>query len=152
MKAIKILLVAVLVLLIAIQFMPSGMPENIPEDDHALANSGLADENVLTILRTSCFDCHSNQTHFPWYARVAPASLFLAGHIKEGREHMNFSEWENYSKREKIGMLEEISDEVKAGEMPLKSYLVIHRDAILDENKVKILTDWTNEATEKLLE
>lgn len=152
MKIFRILLVAVIIIVIALQFVPSGMPENVPEDDKSFAYSGLADDNIMQMLKTSCFDCHSNQTNFPWYARISPASFLLADHIKEGKEHLNFSEWENYSKRQKIGILGDISDEVESGHMPLKSYLLIHRDAVLDQNEVKLITSWTEEATARLLE
>ena len=151
MKAVKIILIALAVVFIAIQFIPSGIPENKPDDIKSIANSNLVTEPVLDQLRKSCFDCHSNQVHFPWYSKIAPASWMLADHISEGKAKLNFSGWEDYSNREKIGILKDIKDEVESGNMPLKSYLLMHRDARLNSEKITILSTWTDEATDKIL-
>jgi hypothetical protein len=151
MKAVKIILLALVVIVIAIQFIPSGMPENIPDDETSITQSELISDNAMGILKTSCFDCHSNQTEFPWYSKLAPSSWLLADHIIEGKSHLNFSEWGNYSKREMIGLLEEIRGEVETGEMPLKSYLLIHRDAKLDPEDVSIISEWAEEASNKIM-
>ena len=145
MKAVKIILSALAIILIVIQFLPSGLPDNKTEDEKSIAFSSLMTEPVLTQLRTSCFDCHSNQTIFPWYSKLAPSSWFLADHIKNGRSQLNFSEWETYSRREKIGQLEDIADEVKSGEMPLKSYLLLHRKARLGKEEISTLSEWAEE-------
>lgn len=150
MKAVKITLIALVAIFIVIQFIPSGMPEVKPEDERSIVHSMLVTENVKDILKTSCFDCHSNQTRFPWYSGIAPSSWLLADHIIEGKSHLNFSEWEDYSRREKIGLLDDIKDEVESGKMPLKSYLLLHRDAKLDEDEARILVNWAEEATEKI--
>lgn len=152
MKAVKIILLTLLVVFIIIQFLPSGIPENKPEDENSLDKSGMVPEPVLIQLRTSCYDCHSNQTNLPWYSRVAPFSWLLADHIEEGRSHLNFSEWGSYNNRKKIGILEEIMDEVESGAMPLKSYLLIHRDARLDAEDISILSAWVEETTSGMLE
>ena len=152
MKAVKVILLALAIILVVIQFLPSGMPDNKPEDEKSISSSGLVTEPVLTQLRTSCFDCHSNQTSFPWYSKLAPSSWFLAGHIKNGRSQLNFSEWETYSRRGKIGQLEDIVDQVKSGEMPLKSYLLIHREARLEKEEISSLSEWAEEAATKILE
>jgi hypothetical protein len=152
MKAIKIILLTLAIILVLIQFLPSGLPDNRPEDEKSIAYSSLVTESVLTQLRTSCFDCHSNQTILPWYSKLAPSSWFLADHIKNGRSHLNFSEWETYSRREKIGQLKDIVDEVKSGEMPLKSYLLIHPKARLEKEEISALSEWAEEVANKILE
>ena len=151
MKAVKIILISLAVLFIAIQFIPSGIPENKPEDEKSIVNSSLVKESILEQLRKSCFDCHSNQVRFPWYSKLAPSSWFLADHISEGKSNLNFSEWDDYSNREKIGLLEEIKDEVESGSMPLKSYLLIHRDARLNAEEISDLLIWAGEATAQIL-
>lgn len=150
MKTFKIILIALAVVFIVIQFVPSGIPENKPEDVKSISYS-MVTEPVLDQLKLSCFDCHSNQVHFPWYSKLAPASWMLADHIRNGKSHLNFSEWEDYSNREKIGILKDIKDEVEAGNMPLKSYLLIHRDAKLNPEKVKAIITWADESTDKIL-
>jgi len=151
MKPVKIILIALAVIFIAIQFIPSGIPENKPEDIKSIVNSSLVTGPVLDQLRKSCFDCHSNQVQFPWYSKLAPSSWFLANHIIDGKSQLNFSEWEDYSNREKIGLLEEIKDEVGSGNMPLKSYLLIHRDAKLNSEENSALLTWADEATAQIL-
>jgi hypothetical protein len=152
MKAVKKILIALAVVFIAIQFIPSGIPENIPEDKNSIANSNLVSGPVKDQIKKSCFDCHSNQVQFPWYSKLAPSSWLLANHIREGKSHLNFSEWEAYSNREKIGLLEDIKDEVGSGKMPLKSYLLIHRDAKLNPEEISALIRWADEASARMLE
>jgi len=152
MKTVKIVIAALVLIFIAVQFIPSGIPENKPEDDKSIANDSLVAGPVIEQLRKSCFDCHSNQVILPWYSKVAPSSWLLAGHINEGRSYLNFSEWTAYSNREKIGLLEDIRDEVSGGKMPLKSYLLIHRDARLGPAEVEAILKWTDEASARILE
>lgn len=141
-----------IVIFIAIQFIPSGIPENKPGDEKSITGSGLVSESVLQQLKKSCYDCHSNQVDFPWYAKIAPSSWLLSSHIREGKDHLNFSEWADYSKKKKISLLEHIGEEVKSGDMPLKSYVLIHRDAKLSPEEVSVIVKWTEEASDKILE
>jgi hypothetical protein len=152
MKAVKIIITALIVIFVAVQFVPSGIPGNKPEDMEGVANDSLMTEPVLEQLRISCFDCHSNQVNLPWYARVAPSSWLLADHINEGRSHLNFSEWGTYSNREKIGLLDGIRDEITSGGMPLRSYLLIHREARLDTAATSAILKWTDGAMARILE
>jgi hypothetical protein len=151
MKAVKISLFILAGILVIIQFLPSGMPMNTPEDENSITSDSTLTAPVLTNLRAACFDCHSNQTTFPWYSKVAPASWFLADHIKEGREHLNFSEWGTYNNRKKIKKLEDITDQVKSGEMPLKSYLLIHRDAKLSDEEISAMVKWADSTAADML-
>ncbi|HLP72956.1 MAG TPA: heme-binding domain-containing protein [Bacteroidales bacterium] len=152
MTGAKIILAALVVIFVAIQFIPSGIPENKPEDDMSISQSGLVTDPVLQKLRVSCFDCHSNQVSLPWYAKVAPSSWLLSSHIREGKEHLNFSEWANYSKRKKLSQLEHIGEQVKSGDMPLKSYLLIHRDAKLTSEDISALMKWAEDASDKVID
>lgn len=149
---VKIILLAVAVIFVIIQFIPPGIPVNKPEDEKSITRTGIADDSILTLLRRSCFDCHSNQVRLPWYASVAPSSWFLARHINDGKSNLNFSEWEDYGKRKKIGLLDDISDEVESGGMPLKSYLIIHRDARMNSGEITALKQWAEKASAKVLE
>ncbi len=146
MKTVKIVIAALVLIFIAVQFIPSGIPENKPEDDKSIANDSLVAGPVLEQFRKSCFDCHSNQTNLPWYSKVAPSSWLLAGHINEGRSYLNFSEWAAYSNREKIGLLDDIRNEVSSGKMPLKSYLLIHGEAKLGSAETSAILKWADEA------
>ncbi len=100
-------------------------------------------EDVKLVLARSCKDCHSNETVYPWYSNVSPVSWFLADHIEHGRSHLNLSVWNTYDATKKAHKFEEICDMVKSGQMPLPSYLWIHRDAALSTADVQLLCDWT---------
>ncbi|MFT3908825.1 MAG: heme-binding domain-containing protein [Ferruginibacter sp.] len=100
-------------------------------------------DSVLQILKTSCYDCHSNHTIYPWYAKIQPVSLWLADHINEGKAELNFSEFGSYSLRRQYRKLEEINDQVKENEMPLGSYTFIHRDAKLSPEQKLLIANWT---------
>ena len=98
--------------------------------------------NVKTILQTSCYDCHSNNTEYPWYSYIQPVRMFMDSHIKEGKENLNFSEFGNYSERKQGNKLEQIVKQIKADEMPLASYTLIHKNAILTQENKKVLINW----------
>lgn len=99
-------------------------------------------EDVQSILKTSCYDCHSNNTVYPWYAEVQPVAWWLNGHIKDGKKDLNFSEFAGYRIRRQYKKLEEINELVKKNEMPLDSYLWIHKNAKLNEQQKLTLASW----------
>lgn len=99
-------------------------------------------EDVQSILKTSCYDCHSNNTVYPWYAQVQPVAWWLNDHIQEGKKELNFSEFATYRLRRQYKKLEEINDQVKKGEMPLDSYLWIHKNASLSDEQKLTLANW----------
>jgi len=99
-------------------------------------------EDVQTILKTSCYDCHSNNTVYPWYAEVQPVAWWLNDHIKDGKKDLNFNEFASYSIRRQYKKLEEINELVKENEMPLDSYLWIHKDAKLNEQQKLAIANW----------
>jgi hypothetical protein len=125
-------------------------------------NSGLGENNILTkeripenisaMLQRSCFDCHSNQTRYPWYENIAPASWLVAHHIREGKKQLNFSDWGSKDLLEKLSILGEIQEEVKSGAMPIPSYTLIHWDARLSQQKKDEIILWTDKFTEQLPE
>jgi Haem-binding domain len=98
--------------------------------------------DVQAVLKTSCNDCHSNNTIYPWYAQVQPVTWWLNNHVADGKKHLNFSEFAGYSLRKQYHKLEETDEMVKKGEMPLDSYLWIHKDANLNDEQKLILTNW----------
>ncbi len=105
---------------------------------------------VSSILRRSCFDCHSNETRWPWYSAIVPMSWAVAGHVTEGRETMNFSEWGAYPPRKRVAMLEKMCDEVREKKMPLPSYLILHSEARLAEADWQAICDWSMDEAERL--
>lgn len=97
---------------------------------------------IETILRTTCYDCHSHETKYPWYSNVAPVSWFLENHIKEGREYLNFSKWGDYSEDKANHKLHECEEEVEEKKMPLDSYTWTHGDADLSDQQREKLAAW----------
>ncbi len=138
----KKLLLFVIIVFIGMQFVPYNVPADVPDKE---GDALQAPKEVEAILKRSCYDCHSNHTNFPWYSSVAPVSFFTKMHVKEGREHMNFSTWNSYSDEKKAKFLEKIPKAIKS-KMPLPSYLLIHKDAKLTDADKKAISDWASEA------
>lgn len=101
-------------------------------------------EDVQSVLKTSCYDCHSNNTVYPWYAEVQPVAWWLNDHVQDGKKDLNFSEFASYRLRRQYRKLEEINELVKENEMPLNSYLWIHKDAKLSDQQKLTLANWVN--------
>jgi len=99
-------------------------------------------KEVQDILKTSCYDCHSNNTVYPWYAEVQPVAWWLNNHIEDAKKDLNFSEFAGYRIRRQYKKLEEINELVKKGEMPLDSYLWIHKNAKLTEQQKLTIAKW----------
>ena len=138
----KKILWGVLALLVIIQFfrIDKTNPTSDPAKDFIAMTNSPAE--VAGMIKASCYDCHSNQSVYPWYTNVAPVSWFIKKHINEGRKHLNFSEWGNYEERRRNHKLEEFYGEVNQREMPLQSYLIIHSESRLTDEQVKKMTDW----------
>lgn len=99
---------------------------------------------IQTMLRTSCYDCHSNNTNYPLYSYIQPARFFMESHIKEGKQNLNFDEWGNYSSRKQNNKLDRIAKQIKEDQMPLSSYTLIHKNAILSNIQKKEIINWIN--------
>jgi hypothetical protein len=103
---------------------------------------------VAASLRAACYDCHSHETTWPLYARIAPVSWLIASDVNEGRKHLNFSEWPTDTARAAKN-LDRINEVVDYGEMPPKKYTLLHADARLTETQRKAVLDWTGVAADK---
>tara|TARA_R110002126_G_scaffold249004_1_gene391937 strand:+ start:1161 stop:1616 length:456 start_codon:yes stop_codon:yes gene_type:complete len=139
MKIVKIIAWVALIAFVIIQFFPTDKNERytIPETDFMMFNK--VPSKIENQLKVSCYDCHSNNTVYPWYSKVQPAAWFLEDHIKEGKKELNFNEWSDYSDRRKKSKLRSIIKQIESGEMPMDSYTLIHKDAILSENDKKVV-------------
>jgi hypothetical protein len=105
---------------------------------------------VAAMLHAACYDCHSSETRWPWYSHVAPMSWLIASDVKEGRENLNLSDWSNDNPMRAAKWLENMSDEISSGEMPLPKYTKIHADARLTEIQRMELTDWLDAEAARL--
>lgn len=141
MKLFKKIMVALLVILLMMQaFRPTKNLSANTEND--ISVSYAVPTEVKTILAKACNDCHSNKTEYPWYANIQPVAFWLNDHVVDGKRHMNFNEFNKYRIAKQYKKLEECIDEVKDGEMPLESYTMIHKNAILTEAEKTTLTNW----------
>ncbi len=133
-----------LIIIISIQFIPVSLnqSDSFSKDDFIVVTK--APLNIASILKNSCYDCHSNHTKYLWYDKIAPISWWVAGHINQAKEELNFEEWAAYSLKKKKHKLEEIVEKTQEGHMPLKSYLWMHGDSKLSEIQLKELKSFIN--------
>jgi hypothetical protein len=130
---------SVLVALLAIQLVPVDT-SNPPVTGDIPTSPG-----VKAVLRRACYDCHSNETKWPWYGRVAPVSWLVARDVGAGRAELNFSTWNQYSTQQQVKKLKESWEKVAEGEMPPWFYLPAHRDARLSAEDRALLRRWARE-------
>lgn len=149
----KKILIIVFVVFIALQFFQPTLPEVINTNPNDLvSNNKDIPEDVSAILKNSCYDCHSNETTYPWYSYISPVSLLVVRDIEVGKEELNFSNWEDLNKIEKAGALDDITGVIEIGEMPMKIYTIIHQDANLNDAERELLINWAEEYGESLFE
>ena len=132
-KLLKIFGVVIVLLLVGIQFKP------VDRTNPPVTAEMPAPPEVRAVLRESCYDCHSNETRWPWYSYVAPASWFVTGHVKHARSNLNFSTWDKFDADEQAALIHEMWEEVEEGHMPLPSYLRVHEDAVLTSEDLDVI-------------
>lgn len=139
---IKKISIGLLALFAAAQFINPDKNESefIPESDFITLEQ--PPQHLADIIKTSCYDCHSNNTIYPWYDRITPVNFWVDGHIKHGKGHLNFSEWDKYSAKKKAHKLDEFIEMIEDKEMPLASYTLTHQDAKLSDADIAALTNW----------
>ncbi len=149
-KYLKKIVIALVLVFIGIQFIP----KNYNESTEVLTTDFITQFNpskkIESLLKTSCYDCHSNNTQYPWYNRIQPVAWFMEGHINEAKEELNFSEFGNYSKRRQKSKLKSIMSQIRDDEMPLWNYTLIHQDAKLSKKDKEILEDWIDDLRDNL--
>jgi hypothetical protein len=127
-----------------------GLAQLIPVErtNPAVESEVPAPPEVREILRRTCYDCHSNESRWPWYAHVAPISWLVVYDVNHAREHLNFSTWNAYGRKERAENLEEAWEEVEEGEMPLWIYRPLHPEARLSDADKRALRDWALAASQ----
>jgi len=145
MSTTKKILIVLLAIFIIIQFFRPEKNQSIAESPNDIFAHYQASENTKQLIHTSCYDCHSNNTVYPWYAEIQPVAWWLADHVNEGKSELNFSEFASYSPKKGDHKLEELVEMIKEEEMPLKSYTLIHGDARLSDVQRDELSKWAEE-------
>jgi hypothetical protein len=133
---------ALVILILVAQLLP--FP---PADNPPVTGSIQPPPDVAAILHKGCYDCHSNETLWPWYSHVIPMKWLVRRHVQQGRKQLNLSEWAAYRANERTHLLEEMAEVVEMGEMPLPSYLRLHPEAELTPDEVARLVEWAREGS-----
>jgi len=141
MRIAKLTLVTLLVLLIAVQFVPRDVKRDNPPSTAMISGP----PEVVEILRQACFDCHSNETDWPFYAYVAPMSWLVIADVAGARSRLNFSEWEGLRLGFQKRFTRKIVERVQAGEMPLWQYRALHWEARISPEQLGVLRAWRDD-------
>lgn len=146
----KKIVLALLIVLIGIQLI---QPARNRGGQGSVLNTALKykiPDTVQSVLKAACYDCHSNNTNYPWYTYVQPVGWMLANHVKNGKKELNFSEFGSYSKRRQQSKLKSIASQVKDGEMPLSSYAIMHKEARLSKEKKDLIIGWAQKIKDSI--
>jgi hypothetical protein len=147
---IRKVVVIFVILFLALQFIRPDRNSGTMSGPHDITHYVDVPDTVKNILIRSCYDCHSNHTIYPWYANVNPVGLWLKNHIDEGKRAINFSDLSGMNKKKLNHRMKDIAEQVDAKEMPLSSYTLIHRNAILDSGQTQLLKNWTVKARKEI--
>lgn len=147
MKKLGIIL---LVALVAIQFIRPAKNQSTEAPVQDIMAVTQVPDDVAVLLRKACYDCHSNNTQYPWYSNIQPVYWWMNDHIEEGKDELNFSVWGSYKLKRKIKKYVEISEQVTEGEMPMESYTWMHKEAKLSREERTRIVSWANEMAHKL--
>ncbi len=141
-KLLRTIGLVLLLALVVIQFIPvdRSVPEYDPAEDFLMSYE--MPMEFVNLVKEACYDCHSYEAEYPWYAKVAPLNFWIQDHIDEGREHLNYSIWSTYDLERKFHKLEEMSEEVGEGHMPLNSFTWMHPEARLTDEQRDKLVGW----------
>ena len=131
------ILLAILLAFIIIQFIT--IEQTNPTIKY---NMAIDDNQVGEILKKACFDCHSNETRWPWYSNIAPISWLIEEDVNLARKELNFSNFEDYTKKRKLHKLDEMKEEMEEGKMPIDSYVFLHSEAELSSNEKQLVYNW----------
>ena len=148
MSLTKKIFIIVLVLLIVIQFIRPEKNQSAAATPNDIFTIHPSANDVTQLVKTACYDCHSNNTVYPWYSNIQPVAWWLDHHIEEGKKELNFSEFGTYEPKKADHKLEELAEVVEEKEMPLKSYTLIHADSRLTDSQRELIVSWAK-ATRK---
>ncbi|WP_298299816.1 heme-binding domain-containing protein [Hydrotalea sp.] len=150
MSRIKKIILALLILFAGIQFIHPAHNKSgqvLPTD---FLKIYVVPNNVQTILQNACYDCHSNNTHYPWYSNIQPVAWMMASHVIKGKEELNFSDFGSYSSRRQISKLKGIANQINDDEMPISSYKMMHKNARLSKEQKDLVMDWMQKTADSL--
>lgn len=140
----------IVLFLIAIQFFDTDKNIAAVPSENAIEKHYQVPGHVQGLLKTSCYDCHSNTTAYPWYNTIQPVKWWLADHVNSGKRHFNFDDFNSYSREKKLKKLDEVTETIREGEMPLTSYTVVHQKAKLSNTQKSEIEQWVKEVKKQI--
>lgn len=146
----KKILIGLLIIFLLSQFIRPPHNNGDASSPSDITHMVTVPDSVMNLLNIACYDCHSNHTEYPWYSKITPVNWWLNNHIVEGKRHFNFSNFSGSSYKRMIKKMEEVGETVEKHEMPLNSYLWIHKDARLNDAQRKMIINWAKAAEEKI--
>ena len=145
MSRTKKILLTLIAVFIIIQFIKPDKNQSVADTPNDIFAHYQAPDSTRQLIRTACYNCHSNNTVYPWYSEVQPVAWWLSNHIKDAKAELNFSEFASYLPKKADHKLEEVVEMVKEGDMPLKSYSLVHKDSRLTDAQRVEITTWADQ-------
>lgn len=146
----KTLALIIVLVFVIIQFFGVEKNNNPIASKNAIEEHYSVPPKIQQLLKTSCYDCHSNNTTYPWYSNLQPVKWWLDDHIRDGKKHLNFDEFNTYTIKKKLHKLDEVVETINKDEMPLTSYTLIHSNAKLSATDKKEVEAWVNELKKEI--
>ena len=146
----KLILISVTGVFIIVQFFQPDKNQSKQLLETDLTRIYALPEEVKVVFQKSCYDCHSNNTRYPWYSAIQPGAWFMASHIREGKAQLNFSDFGSYSMRRQKSKLKAIKNSIEEGSMPLRSYTLLHQEATLSGSERELLMVWLDKQINSL--
>jgi hypothetical protein len=136
------LIAAIIIILIAIQFIRAPKNVSFAASASNITRHYATPDDVQLLIKNACYDCHSNNTKYPWYSNLQPVYWWMNGHIEDGKKHLNFDAFSTYTAARQYKKMADIVDEIKTGDMPLPSYSIQHKEVRLSDNDKQKIYNW----------
>ena len=149
-RGLKYFLIILLVILVLIQFFRPQKNISAGPSPNDISNRFAMQPDVQQIFHTSCYDCHSNNTRYPWYWGIQPVAWWMNNHINDAKRAVNYSEFLSYPARKQYKKIDETNEMVEKNEMPLSSYTIIHRDAVLSADQKQLIKKYAETVQNQL--
>lgn len=150
MKILKKIIAILLIVFVGIQFIPTTRNQSNGISETNFIKTFNVPENIQNLFEKSCYDCHSNNTTYPWYHKIQPMRFIMDKHIKNGKKELNFSEFGVYSKRKQKSKLKSVVSQVRDDEMPILSYKLTHKGTKLSDSEKQQIIAWINKLRDSI--
>jgi len=150
MLSVKKIIIGLLLIIVAVQFYSPVQNKDLSAMSDHISKVVTIPDQVNGILKKACYDCHSNNTSYPWYAQIQPVNWYLNKHIKAAKAQLNFDNFKHYSTRRQLSKLRAIENSVEEGTMPIASYTLIHKNAVLSKSEKKLVMAWAAASRDSL--